>query len=305
MCSYDTCIAWNWLYDRDFVTLFVEQCTSHGLSVLVVTTDVLDSTLKALESGLLTFRTFIDRASDTNKKYLPLNQWAFDHDVFRINPQERSLRALNKATMHLDLITAGIHTPYTIILPPYEEQPVISGIDISVLGYNFVIKPAHGGGGEGVVGHANTLHDVMIARQTYPADYYLLQRHVTSVRIGDRPAWFRVICCDGTVFPNWWNPSSHLYKPISHEECLVNGLQPLWTITGAIAKVCGLDMFSTEIALTPENCFVVVDYVNDQIDLRLQSKTPDGVPDQIVHRISEILTSMIFRYCRLDQTHDH
>jgi hypothetical protein len=77
--------------------------------VLEVTTDVLENTLKALESGLITFRTFIDRASDTNKKYLSLNQWAFDHNVFRINPQEHALRALNKATMHLDLITAGIH----------------------------------------------------------------------------------------------------------------------------------------------------------------------------------------------------
>jgi hypothetical protein len=297
MYTYDTCIAWNWRYDSDFVALFVEQCSSQGLSVLVITTEMLENTQKALESGTIKFRTFIDRASDTNKKFLPLNQWASDHGAFSINPHEQAMRALNKATMHLELITAGINTPYTIILPPYEEQPVIQSMDIHKLGENFFIKPAHGGGGEGVVRLANTLHDVLIARQTFPADYYLLQRHIKSVNIGDKPAWFRVIYCGGMVFPSWWNPTTHLYKPVSPEESQDSCLRPLWTITESIARVCGLHLFSTEIALTPEKNFVVVDYVNDQIDLRLQSDAPDGVPNQIVHHICEILARMIFNHC--------
>ncbi len=33
--------------------------------------------------------------------------------------------------MHLELITAGIHTPYTILLPPFIEQPVIPELDLS------------------------------------------------------------------------------------------------------------------------------------------------------------------------------
>ena len=63
----------------------------------------------------------------------------------------------------------------------------------------------------------------------------------------------------------------------------------------------GLHLFSTEIALTLEQHFVVVDYVNDQIDLRLQSDAPDGVPDQIVQRICEILAQMIFNHCLCDE----
>jgi hypothetical protein len=298
MYVYDTCIAWNWIDDRDFVEFFVEQCISNDLSVLVVTTDILENTLEALDTGLIEFRSFIDRATDTNKKFLPLNQWAFEHNALRINPQERAMRSLNKATMHLDLMTAGINTPHTIILPPYEKQPVISGIDLRYLGENFFIKPAHGGGGEGIVRNANSIHEVLIARQTHPADYYLLQRHVKSIKIGDRPAWFRVIYCGGTVFPNWWNPFTHHYIPVTPEESECDCLQSLWTITDRISRECRLDLFSTEIALAPENYFVVVDYVNDQIDLRLQSVTPDGVPDHIVRSICEIFVSMIFRHCR-------
>lgn len=37
--------------------------------------------------------------------------------------------------------------------------------------------------------------------------------------------------------------------------------------------------------LTTKNKFVVVDYVNDQCDMRLQSLHQDGVPDEIVHKI--------------------
>jgi len=38
--------------------------------------------------------------------------------------------------------------------------------------------------------------------------------------------------------------------------------------------------------LTPGGRFVIVDYVNDPIDLRLQSKAPDGVPNEIVRDIA-------------------
>jgi hypothetical protein len=52
-------------------------------------------------------------------------------------------------------------------------------------------------------------------------------------------------------------------------------------------------LFSTEIAITSDSRFVVVDYVNDPIDLRLQSKTFDGVPDDIVEDITERLVELI------------
>jgi hypothetical protein len=59
------------------------------------------------------------------------------------------------------------------------------------------------------------------------------------------------------------------------------------------AHLCGLELFSTEVTLTPDGLFVVVDYVNDQIDLRLQSKTPDGVPDDIVRDVAARLATLV------------
>ena len=39
-----------------------------------------------------------------------------------------------------------------------------------------------------------------------------------------------------------------------------------------IAEIAGLQFFSTEIAIVDKETFVIVDYVNDQCDMRLKSK---------------------------------
>jgi len=55
-------------------------------------------------------------------------------------------------------------------------------------------------------------------------------------------------------------------------------------------------LFSTEIAYTPEGKFVVIDYVNDQIDLRLQSGSAEGVPDSVVHQVADRLVEHVIRH---------
>jgi hypothetical protein len=55
-------------------------------------------------------------------------------------------------------------------------------------------------------------------------------------------------------------------------------------------------LFSTEIAITSDGRFVIVDYVNDPIDLRPQSKTFDGVPDDIVEDITKRLVEVILMH---------
>ena len=54
-----------------------------------------------------------------------------------------------------------------------------------------------------------------------------------------------------------------------------------------IAGLCGLNLFSTEIALDNRGQWQVVDYVNDPCDYRLKSKATNGVPDNIVADICD------------------
>ncbi len=293
MPHHDLCLTWNWEYDADFVHLLETACRAHGLSLLQIMPDNLTTVLSGLENGEITFGAFLDRASEADERFLPVEAWAFTHNAYRINPREASLWSEDKATMHLEFIAHGLYTPHTVILPPYAEKPKIPPPDLHPLGSTFVIKPARGGGGEGVMQEAASLEQVLAARQQYPDEKYLLQTRVTPQRLGSRPAWFRVLYGTGQVYPCWWDPDSHVYAPVTPTEEAEFGLIALQVITQRIAEISKLSIFSTEIAYTPEGLFLVVDYVNDQIDLRLQSKAADGVPDEIVWAVVEGLVEMV------------
>jgi hypothetical protein len=293
MTRYDLGLAWNWEYDADFVSLLDKACRSQNLSLLEIRPDNLAAALDALARQEVDFGAFLDRASESDIRFLPLVDWAAAHPVFLLNPHERAVRAMNKACMHLEFITAGIHTPYTIILPPWNEKPEPGALDLGPLGERFIIKPAHGGGGEGVIHEASSLAQVLAARRAFPHDHYLLQAKVEPAELDGRPAWFRVIYCGGEIHPCWWSPRTHEYLPVTGEEEKAFELAALYSTSLKIARVCGLDIFSTEIARVASGLFVAVDYVNHPIDLRLQSATPDGVPDSLVLRIAGRIAGIV------------
>jgi hypothetical protein len=296
MSRYDLCLAWNWEYDADFVHLIEAGCAARGVSLLQVTPQSLDQVLAELQSGEIAYRILYDRASESDPHFQPLVEWARRHQSFYINPQVQTLWSRDKATMHLEFISAGLHTPYTIILSPYSNISFIPPSNLGPLGGSFVIKPACEGGGDGVILEATTWEQVLAARQQYPGEKYLLQAHVTACNLDGRPAWFRVIFCDGAVYPCWWDTRTHIYVRVTAEEKARLGLRSLREIATRIAQVCSLHLFSTEIALTEDGRFLVVDYVNDPVDMRMQSKAVDGVPDVFVESIAARLVRLVDRH---------
>jgi hypothetical protein len=290
---YDLCFAWNWEYDADFVGMLAAACQSRGLSLLQITPENVAEISGALTRDQIACRVFWDRASEDDVRFIPIVRWAADHCAYRINPVEKARLTWDKCKMHSALISLGLHTPYTIILPSYKEQPELPSVDLEALGERFIIKPAHGGGGEGVVAEATSLSQVQGARQEYPGDRYLLQTYVTPIQLGSQAAWFRVFYSTGQIYICWWDTDTHVHTPVAPAEETSHNLSPLRNITTTIAQFCSLDLFSTEIALTPDGLFVVVDYVNDQIDLRLQSKAVDGVPDDLALDIAENIVGLV------------
>ena len=293
MTEFDVAVAWNWQHDAGFIGYFRQACEARGLSLFEITPENLQAVSEALSAGQLSFRAFMNRAADTDERFLSLVRWAREQGAFRVNPHEQESYSADKATMHLELITAGLDTPYTIILAPYAEQPHLSELDLSPLGDSFAIKPALGGGGQGVVLEATNRDQVHEARQLFPNDKYLVQAHVEPKLLEGRPAWFRVIYCVGEIFVSWWPPETHVYHPVTKDDVVRYGLGALYDMAVRIGDVCRLHLFSTEIALTRDDQFLAVDYVNDQIDLRLQSQAVDGVPDAIVQEITDRLAALV------------
>ena len=292
MKNYDLCLTWNWEYDADFVELLNLACQSHGLSFLQITPENLLDTMQSITNEEIVFQVFFDRASDTDARFIPVVQWACNHVVHHINFHKLACRAWDKVAMH-QVISVSMNTPVTITLPSYNEQPLLPEIDLSSLGERFTIKPAYGGGGVGVINGATTLSQVLIARQEFPTQRYLLQGYIMPACLGSRIAWFRVIYCAGKVYPCWWDNNTHIYTHVTSNEETYYNLGSLRSLTSSVANLCGLTLFSTEITITSDSRFVIVDYVNDPIDLRLQSKTFDGVPDDIVEDITERLAELI------------
>jgi len=295
MQRYDLCFAWNWEYDAEFSHLLEASCQHYGISFYSVKPENLGQVFTCLEREELSFAAFFDRASESDASFQPLVDWARRHRLFRINPQSQTIWAVDKATMHMEFISHGLDTPHTILLPPYAERPGIHLQDLSPLGGPFAIKPACMGGGEGVVLAATSWDQVLAVRQQHPDEKYLLQAQVTPQILDGRPAWFRVLFCDGAVYPCWWNQSTHIYSTVTAEERFRFGLRNLRDVASRIAQICHLHLFSTEIALAESGRFMVVDYVNDPVDLRFQSKAIDGVPDVYVESIAARLVRLVGR----------
>lgn len=287
---YHLAVAWDWEFDRDFIHLLENAIQSRQMLFYSISHHNTQETVRKLQHGELAFGAFLDRAGDSAEEFLHLSRAIRKTPAYFINPPEAIVHANDKATMHLELLNKGVEVPYTIIISPYAKKREIelTLTDLQKLGRPFIIKPANTtGGGVGVILGAETLKDIIESRQHNRNDKYLLQEKIHAGTMGGRKSWFRVFHVFGLIVPCWWDDETHQYAAVTPEERQAYSLHGLISITEKIRDVCGLDFFSTEIAVTCKNRHVVVDYVNDICDMRLQSGHPDGVPDQVVDKICQ------------------
>ena len=298
MSTYDLAVAWCWKYDADFVFQLDSQCVKRGLSPYLINFHNLFETITRMEKGELNFRIFFDRASDQEEDFEQLVDMMQAGEVRMINDVDRATWATDKATMHLEFLSNGIHVPYTIILPPWDDSPEFDSTYLEKVGKPFVIKPACGGGGDGVVLDAHTLDDIQSARQQFRDDKYLIQEKIAPVSVRGRRAWFRVFYICGEVLPCWWDDQTKIADILSPSHIDRKISTDINRIMRRIARISQLDLFSTEIALIPQNKLLVIDHVNDQVDLRKKSAHLDGIPDEVVDRIVFSLVDWVDKIVR-------
>ena len=238
-----------------------------------------------MEKGELSFKVFFDRASDQEEDFEQLVDIMQKQGTRMINDVDRATWAIDKATMHLEFLTHGIHVPYTIILPPWEDRQELDSIHLNKVGTPFVIKPACGGCGDGVFLNARTTDDIQAARQQFPYDKYLVQEKISPIQINGRRAWFRVFYICGEVLPCWWDDQTKITDVLFLSQIDPQVYSDMNRIMHKIAQISQLDLFSTEIAFTQEHKLLVIDHVNDQVDLRKKSAHLDGIPDEVVDGI--------------------
>ena len=107
MQNYDLCLPWYWLYDHDFIRYIGEACSAQGVTFWQITPTNLLQGVAELYTGLTTFSCLLDRAND-DLRFEPIRRFAREHHLERINAPELSRWAEDKATMHLELMQAGL-----------------------------------------------------------------------------------------------------------------------------------------------------------------------------------------------------
>ena len=299
MKIFDLGIAYNWEYDVDFVSLIEKQLQNDGLSTYVIHEDNLSKVKSELLNKQLVFTCYLDRAWDVDERFEEIGKILQRRKTKIFNPYKKVLHAIDKASMHLEFITAGLNVPYSIIIPPHSQKKDIflSVGDLAILGRPFIIKPCNTtGGGTGVVTGAESLKEVLAERVEYTNDKYLIQEKIYPDIIDGKRTWFRCFWAYGKPIPVLWDDQTHIYEIISDELKKDINIRKLNQITRTINNLVDLDSFSIEVVLTKDKKFVVIDYMNDQCDMRLKSKHHDGVPDEIVNQIIINLSKAVKNY---------
>lgn len=299
MNVFDLAISYIWEYDLEFIELIESIFQRDGLKTFIIANYNVFEVIEELKSKRLHFNAYLDRASDIDSDFEPIATILSKRKTYIINPHKKVHRFTNKSYMHKILSKKNFDLPKTIILPPYyyNHSLSITENDLYNLGIPFIIKPSiDTGGGEGVEINAKSIAQIQKIRMKNQLEEFLIQEKIYPKILGNKRAWFRIFWAFNKIIPTWWDDQTHIYETLSNNEIKKYQLQKLHRITKKLARITHIDYFSTEIAVTKKNKFILIDYINDQCDMRLKSRHPDGVPDEVIIQFIEQMKNKIILF---------
>jgi len=285
--NYTIALAVKWKYDWDLIRLIEQKFQLAGYSTFIIGSYNVGEITEKIRNRELSFEFFLDRGSDEDENFQGIADLLSNSDTVIINEYSRIEKAVNKSIMHKKLMLAKISVPYTVIVPAYDKAPdfKLTAAQMKKLGIPFVAKPAYySGGGVGVKLDATSIHDVNPHRIELHYDTYLLQNRIIPKKFKNRRIWFRSFWFFDEAVPVWWDDRSHIYNLIDPNEFYELDLKKLVKLTRKVARLSGLQYFSCEATIDKNDDLILIDYVNDQCDMRQKSKYADGVPDTIVEQ---------------------
>lgn len=300
MIIYDLAVFWEWDYDTFFNTTLQKIAQLYNLKIIFIDPALINVTERALAENEIFFKWYLDRASETDARFLNLVQICQLLKINSINPFSHVHRALSKSYMHKLLYGKNIPLPETIVIPSYKSKIELPFFTFANIGIPFVLKPANGGGGDGVHMGLTEISQIELYRKEYPDSEYLIQQTIIPKIKDNRPIWLRVFFVCDEIFFSFWNPQTKIFSLINKTDNLPNDkllddgklpdvdeyiIQNIKNIIIEIAKISKMRFFSSEVAVNPDNCPIVIDYVNDPVDLRPKSSHKDGMPDELLEKI--------------------
>ena len=293
--KYDFSLAWPDLEKIPFIEWLKQECKEKKLAFLQIHDGNVASVIQRIENRRLRLGFLLDMNATYNLQgnlYARLCYATKDAGCKVVDDPVYAQFSLDKSATHNSFIDASIPVPHTIIVRNWQfDRLKITDSDKRRLGVPFIIKPAFGYGGKGVIRDAEwRLEDITRARNYDRTDNFLLQEKITPVSFGDREAWFRVFYLFGEIMPCWWDTKTGEYNRVTRKEYARYKLRNLMEIPLKIARITRMEWFSTEIAYSRRNRSigpVAVDYINDQCDMGVKSQDPTSPPDALVKYITK------------------
>lgn len=313
-----------------FERFLAAAAARRGLSCALIHDGILQEATQRLVTGSLTIGFHLDYYAlwhVGNDPYARLAQAVQDAGGVTVNAPSRARIFTDKAVAHAEFVRHGLGVPETRLIRPWHPASCSTATADSP----WYVKPANGFGGRGVVRtNASELATLVAGlREKDPGETWLVQREVTTPTLlceddSVRPAYWRVLYCFGDVLPFWWSSYSSEHNRLSYRQVTAAEqrryhLKPLESFVEDIARLSGLEWFSTEICLStgdePSNYrlrgadgrvrpLVAIDYINDQCDVDVQSRWPGGPPDAVVQYLAERFVELAWHE-RQGQTGEH
>ncbi len=280
--------------DDFFIHRIQLHCAERGLNFFLIEPLWSETFLELFAKGELWARVLLNMHSEHHQPqevFHRIVRLAFDRKTKVIDPPDVAMAAFDKARLHLRLAENGFAVPHTILVPRESAtQFKLSEADRAALGQPFVIKPSLGYGRRGVILDATSEADLARSMADWPDRCYLVQRRIVPRQLAGCPAYFRVFYVFGSLWFCWWNCYTDGYRVLTAEEMALHKLEGLADVVLRLAKLTGMNFFSTEIAQIESGEFVLIDYLNDQCHMLTQSAHPRiGVPDQVVASVARKL----------------
>jgi hypothetical protein len=296
MRVYDFVMTHKLDADDVFIHRVQRRCAERGLNFFLIEPLWVEAFYEQLLKGRLWARVLLNMHSEHHQPediYHRLVRLAFDRKTQVIDPPHLALAAFDKAQLHPHLAAAGYALPFTVIVPGEAARTYrLSAEDRAQLGVPFVIKPSLGYGKRGVILDARSEADLERSLARWTDRHLLLQKRIVPRMLDGMPGYFRVFYAFGSIWLCWWNCYTDRYALVAPGEVDAYGLEPLRTIVRGLADLTQMRFFSSEIALTEANEFVLIDYVNDQCHMLTQSANPQiGVPDEVVTGLADQLVA--------------
>ena len=292
--SYDIVLSSPFPNYHFFAHKMRELCGQMNLSFFLVNDIWVNEFRRKLENREISVRVMLDLTANQtieDDPYLLLAREVKRQRGHVIDDPDVTATSAHKGRFHQMLLDNRIPVPETVIVNRDEIKDFRLTDEIKEkIGSPFVVKPAWGDSGVGVVVDAES-EDALwwCAEQTPNSDSFLIQKRLVPQKVGNHLGWFRMFHICREVIPCWWDPVTHEYQLVTPVQITTHKLAPLRRIMRDIARVSKMKKFTSEICLHEDGNFYAIDYVNADPDMNPRSFYPNGVPDEVVRHIVWLL----------------